>query len=352
MGAEEIIQAAVAEAEGNAADSGAESDVGTSDTAESTSIEAAPAAGTAEGQAAAGTETPAPKTLDELDTLIEKHGGVKLHQGREARLPYSRYKEMLGKTVAEIKAANETAIKELREKLTPAEQRAQRLDELEQAADADPEGFVRILARANPAFARFLQQPEAKPTPATPEIPANDPMPGPDLPDGYSAEGLKKWQDWSVRQAERNATAKIEAKMEEKYGPLAKDYQARRLMEERQPVIAARKARLEKTYGDLLKTHEAELVTALEADRAAARRERRQATPAEMIVAEVLMPKIVADRQKIRDEVLNEEKKAAAAKAAASTRTGPAQTGGDSGATALSTEEIIRRESQKLGSIT
>lgn len=160
--------------------------------------------------------------------LQQGHTNKKLADGRDTRLPYGTVEKMLDRYLDQQKTtwqterqAVEAQAKELRE----------HLQQVRNSVAGDPKAFLSELAEIDPRYRVFLE-----PAPAAPAPAADDPMPPPDYDLGngqrtYSLEGLQKRDAWVQRQLMRT----LEAKVEERFKPIAeREQQAKARDEERQ----------------------------------------------------------------------------------------------------------------------
>lgn len=257
--------------------------------------------------------------------------------GRENRIPYSRVKKITEKAVneiaeaalgrklnpgekaAEVVKAHVQQLPELTAKVTDYESRLEAVGQFEQVMANDPEKFLTMLARipAYKEFFEFVQQasqgmqqgaPQAGvPAQTSQTGPVSDEMPEPDevLEDGskvYSMEGLKALLAWNAQQTEARVTSSYEKQLKElqsRYDPVANDWQERRRTEAALPVI--RKQIEEARTWTLFNESEQEILEVLRKDKQIS---------LEGAYRQVVFPKLVADRNRVRQEVLQEVKTA------------------------------------------
>lgn len=288
--------------------------------------------------------------------------------GRENRIPYSRVKKITEKAVGEIAEAalgrklnqGEKAVDvvkahvaklpELQTKVTDYEARLEAVARFEDVMANDPEKFLTMLAKV-PAYQGFFdyfrqaqevfnRQSAAPETPATPD-PA-DVMPEPDetLEDGskvYSMEGLKSLLAWNAKQVESRVNTSYEQRIkqiQDRFAPMETEWQARRKEEAIRPMIQKQIAEA-KTW-TLFNESEDEILAVLQKDKNIS---------LEGAYRQVVFPKLVAERNKVRQEVLAEVKAApTATSVAARTASKPvAQPEGP-----RNMEDVIRAEVEKL----
>lgn len=283
--------------------------------------------------------------------------------GRENRIPYSRVKKITEKAVSDLAevavgrklTAGEKAIDvvrahvaqlpELQTKITDYEARLSTVGQFEQVMANEPQRFLQMLAKL-PAYSDFFalvekayyQQPgvaQPDPNAATvqPQLPATGeeamPEPNEELEDGtkvYNMDGLKSLLAWQARQTE----ARVSKQIEERYKPIESEWQERRRIEATLPVI--RKQIEEAKTWEFFNESEEEITKALEAD---------STLSLEAAYRKIVFPKIIADRNKMRQGFIQEVKNAptsTAVKARPATKPTVAATG------ARSLEDIIKEQ--------
>lgn len=306
---------------------------------EASSDEPAPEAEASLEVSSPASQKPAEAKSEEPQDEFSKLAGVPQMGvgGRENRIPYSRVKKITEKAVGDLAEAalgrklnpgekavdvvksHVAQIPELTAKVTDYESRLDAVGQFENVMANDPQKFLTMLARI-PAYREFFefvenaqqvmqgnqpaQQPQGQaPVATNPE----DVMPEPDeeLSDGskvYSMEGLKKLLAWNAAQAEARITAKYETKLKEidaRYGPMAQKWQERERIEATLPVI--RKQIEEARQWPLFNESEAEILGALRKD---------TGISLEAAYRQVVFPKLVAERNKVRQEVIKEAQSA------------------------------------------
>jgi hypothetical protein len=283
--------------------------------------------------------------------------------GRENRIPYSRVKKI------SEKAVNEVAEAALGRKLNPGEkavdvvkahvaqipqlvatnkdyeQRLNSVGQFETVLSTQPQRFLEMLAGV-PAYKEFFQFVEqaytayerggnsfaanpavaAQPGPTvgqqtgtpTPEHSApvveGDPMPEPDevLADGskqYSLEGVKQLLDWNSRQVTAKVTKDITSQFDERFKPMETEWQAQKRIEATLPVVRMQIA--EARTWPLFNESENDIVRILESDKNIS---------LEAAYRKVVFPKILAERTKIKQDVIQEMQRAPVASSAMPTR--------------------------------
>jgi hypothetical protein len=297
------------------------------------------------GEAEASLEVPSPATSEAPTTPPEPEdefaklaGMPKMGVGgRENRIPYSRVQQItktavnklaetvLGRKLEKgedahklVKGYMDTAT-ERETKITEYETRLKTVDEFENIMETDPNRFLNMLSGL-PTYKEFFDfvnsaidarnsgvtQPQQTAAPEPPADPDAD-MPQPDelLPDGssvYSLDGLKSLLKWQAGQTEARLNSTYEAKLkaiEDRYGPMANDWQEYQRKEAVRPMI--RKQMEEAKTWAMWDESEEEVLQVLQ---------KNPNISLEGAYREVVFPKLIADRNKVRQEVIQEVKKA------------------------------------------
>ena len=198
---------------------------------------------------------------DDLKKELEAAGYKPPEKGaRENRIPWSRVQKILENTRTKLRTSHAAALKAAEEKAAPLQAKAKQADEWEQLLNSDPDGSrtMQALARAMPhKFQRYLMpaqpatttQPTATAAPAT-STAFTEPKPKPDLPDGYSQEGLDKLLDWTARKAASDAVSVVRGEVAEKFAPIEKERNARTQFESSQRDAADRVRKAREAWGD------------------------------------------------------------------------------------------------------
>src|SRR3990167_6387410 len=252
---------------------------------------------------------------------FEKEWGIPARSitGRENRVPHARVKTMV--TKAEQKGYDK-AKKELDSQYTPKvteyeakvkdyEGRLGKVAQFEQVLENDPRTFLQLLSQI-PAYKEFfdyvgkLAQGQGGQQPQAAEQPYLDSstMPQPDqiLSDGskvYSLEGLAKRDEWLAKQIEGKVVQQAEDRMTKRYAPMEQEWQNQQRTAQLVPVIERQiaEARTWPNFQELEPT----IVQKLKSD--------HQMTLDRAYVLsyqEQVVPKVSADRNKIRTELLAE----------------------------------------------
>lgn len=361
MGMEEIIANAVKDAEAGGDDDGAV-DTDTGEKPEGQVVEGDEHVEADAEAAKAGAEAEKPKPEDEeLNKLLEELGVKPPKEGeKENRLPHKAVKRLIGNAVKKLKTIHEGQLTEHTTKLTAAERELQSYRLSDQVAATKPEQFLQALALRHPElYGKYLTPAEKKAEEKKAEIGDNgvdpsDPMPEPDgkLPDGspaYTPDGWAKYMDWRDRVVERRTQARTSKELREEFkkdldsrlSPLEKELKAKEFIEQERPKIAAQWAAAEKRWGKVFtdevnKGNDGELVKLLNANDG---KEGRPYVSFRDAVETVLLPKIQAERNAMREEIMAELKAAPSAAAGAA----PAAVKAEAAAAGeRSTEDVVR----------
>lgn len=263
--------------------------------------------------------TPAAKTVDPDDfDAVENdnpipHKRVKAMVSKKEAAAEKRVIATIAKELGISKAEAELKLEDITGELTTRktkfseyEGKATQAQQVEDIMDKEPERFVNMMLQANPGYREVMQKVlgGAAAAAAQPQTPAADNDPEPemdrDLGNGertYSAEGFKKLREWERRQGKRDA----EALINEKLSPYEKE---RKEKADRERVEAihtqAREAiatKLEKArkWPEFTK-HEEEIAKAI-----------NTGLNLEDAYMQVVMPKLAADRNAMREAILAEQ---------------------------------------------
>lgn len=281
-------------------------------------------------------EVASPAAQAEKDEFEKKFGIPGMSSsGRENRIPYSRVKKITEKAVADGVAAKlkefEPQLAERDAKITDYEGRLAKVSEFEQVMVTNPDQFLSMLQqlpvykpffdKLNAANAGQVQQDVA----AASGVTVTDDMPTPDqqLSDGtmvYSMDGLKALNAWNRTQARKETLAEVD----KQFGPMQKAWNEHKASQDRMNVIIpqVQQQMADARTWPMFNENEAEIVKALQAT---------EKLSLEGAYRQVVYPKLVADRTRMREEILKEVKQAPRAtsvtapssKAVSATPTGP-----------------------------
>lgn len=257
---------------------------------------------------------PATAAQDEF----EKRWGIPAisASGRPNRIPHPRVKQMVTKaeadaiarTTKEMEAKWATERTPLETKVKDYEGRLEKVAQFEHVLENDPRTFLSLLSQI-PAYKDFfdhinkLTQGQATPTAAVggSRVPEGMPQPDQTLPDGtkvYSMEGLQSLLQWQAENVEKRVTQKVQ----QHYAPIEQEWQHQQRMAKLVPVIEKQiaDARTWPHFAEL----EPEVIKILKSD--------PQITLERAYVKafqDIQVPKVSADRNQIRSEVLAELRK-------------------------------------------
>ena len=272
--------------------------------------------------------SPAGRAEREKDDFEKKFGipGVS-SSGRENRIPYSRVKKITEKAVSDGVAAKvaefEPRIVEYETKLKDYEGRLEKVGEFENIMVNDADQFLQMLSGI-PAYKPFFDKVQAalagqtqQETADASDTPVTDDMPAPDqqLGDGtmvYSMDGLKSLLKWQSDQSESRAVDRVTKQIEERYKPMESEWQDHRREQQLIPQVRAQMA--EARAWPLFNEHEADIVKALQLN---------QKLSLEGAYRQIVYPKLVADRGKMREEILREVRQAPRATSASTAASRP-----------------------------
>lgn len=232
------------------------------------------------------------------------------NSGRENRIPYSRVKKIAQKAVRDARKEWEAEFspkyKEYETKAGTYEKELSYYKNFEKVMMTDQEKFLTMLSKV-PAYQPFFSAIEEAFAAAQGQQQARGPiadgMPQPDqqLPDGsmvYSMEGLRALNAWNREQAREETLAAVQ----EKYGPIENEWQAHKRVEALKPVVNQQIA--EARTWELFNENEAEIVKVLQ---------QNPKISLEGAYRQVVLPKfkqdrekLVADRNKMRQELMAE----------------------------------------------
>lgn len=275
--------------------------------------------------------------------------------GRENRIPYSRVKKIVERnerdTVAritkELEATYQPKSQEYEAKVTDYEGRLSKVAEFEQIMENEPKAFLEMLSRL-PAYKEFfayinqLTPSAAQASLPTTKVEPSDAMPQPNKvnPDGsrvYDLDGLNALMEWQGKQVEKRVSSQLEERVSKRYAPLEQEWQHRQYLERVTPVIDQQIA--DARTWDRFKELEPKVIELLKSDgNMTLERAYMKAYQGNVV------PRLTAERNKIRSEVIEELKRQPATTAAPVTTTQPRQ--GAQGNRSL--DDIIAEEMAKL----
>lgn len=291
---------------------------------------------------------------DEVTDEFTKKFGIQAQSitGRENRIPYSRVKKIVerneketaARVQKEIEAQFTPKVQEFETKVKDYEDRLTKVAQFEHILENDPQQFLSLLSQV-PAYKEFFDyvtklasgaQPD-QPVVAASAIDSTMPQPDQQMADGskvYSMEGLQTLLEWQAKQVEERAVKQAEERVTKRYEPIEREWQAREQMAKIAPIVDKQVA--EARTWPLFKDSEPEIIQILKSD---------PNISLERAYQTAVFPKIQADRNKIRSEVLAELKSKPMGTTAPVTATKPG-VGGSTGPRSL--DEIIAEEVAKI----
>lgn len=296
-------------------------------------------------------ETPVPD--DELTKELATFGIHAPQPGkREGLFKWSKVRKVVESARTKTAARFEKDLADRDTRLKTAEGRLKGMDSVDQLILIDPDRYIRTLAAIHPdKYGKFVNgsagAAEAKKPEAAAAAPAAE-APEPDLryedgSMGYGPEGLKKLLAFTRDEAKREAVDAVKEMYEQRFGPIEKDWKAaaatravQQQREQRIPMVREQILNAKKTWGTLFqskfagdKEDDPEIVKTLD---------EHPDWTFDACVAHVLMPRMQANRENLRKELLEEINKAPAAAA----RSVPAGGGAGGIMAPRTTEDIVR----------
>lgn len=319
----------------NAVDEATDTTVETVDTSTQadTTVETAPVEAQASTESttpdAQAVASPAAKAEAPAEDDFSKRFGIPgtFESGRENRIPYSRVQKIVAKAEREkedfFKKQYEGWVEpktysELQEKVKDYETRLQGVGQYEHVLMNQPDVFLQQLSEI-PAYQPFFQRinelvehvqglQQAAPT----AIPDDMPEPNETLPDGtrvYDMDGIKGLLSWNAAQVEKRLVNQFQSQLkqvESRYKPIEEDWQAHQRFQQLAPKVQAQIENAQKNWPKFTE-NEAEITQALAQDRT---------LTLEGAYQRVVVPKLQAERDRMRQELLAEIKSAPTSTAA------------------------------------
>jgi hypothetical protein len=253
-----------------------------------------------------------PKLSPAMEFLVKQgHKAIK-EDGRKNWLPVSTVEGMLARY------ADHALVEHANQSKNVAQERDRYkadLDELyKDVQGLEPSEFIKKIGQYDPRYQAFLEARQAPPAPVqAPQLA----MPEPDvpLPDGsttYSVQGIQKLIEWAV-------DAKMMPKVADRLKPYEDTAKAEKARIEAEKATRAAQERARTLMADAqqwpgFKEHEEAILTALREDSAKAKAEnRRPSLSLEAAYRQAVLPKMTADRNSMREELLKEMSSAAKA---------------------------------------
>ena len=257
-----------------------------------------------------GTETPSVlEPQDELTAELEALGIKVPREGeRENRLPYSRIKKIFGNAQKKWVADHANEITERETRLTKAQERLQNMDNVDRLIEADPDRYIGMLAALHPEkYKKFISSTSQETREQPQKVVPTEPMPQPDTKFddgsvGYSPEGLNALMDWRDKQTEQRVTAKLEEAYTKRFGPIEREWQSNKVIQEQIPHVKAQTESARKRWGSLFEAEE-------RLDMQSPLLKYMQDNPQisfDAACADYFLPKIRTGRETMRSELLKE----------------------------------------------
>jgi hypothetical protein len=314
-----------------------------------TPIEPVEVAPTASNEPTEPVKETVPPVQDEVDPFDKKFGLTKESSlGKENRIPYSRVRKIVDKAVKEAETAKAdafktyvepTKFKEYEDKVKDYEGRLTQIAEFEKVMINDHGAFLTMLANKIPGYAQILaplfnpptEQSKTAPPPSQTDPSVEMPQPDQTLTDGskvYSMEGLKALMAWQAAQVEAKVTKQVEERVSSRYKPIEDSFTRHQRVQEVLPKVRAQieEARKWPLFGD----NEDEITKTL------------QENPTynlERAYQAVVLPKLQAQRDQMRADILKEVKQAPRSTGVSTAATKPNPVSTSTGPRAL--EDVI-----------
>lgn len=326
---------------------------------------------TKESEETSRVEAPGEREEDDApaDVFSKKFGvSEKGVTGRENRIPYSRVKKIVEKNEkdTELRVARAieeryqphfTQFQETETRVKDYEERLTKVAQFEHIMEHEPKQMLDILSQL-PAYKQFFQYlgklspPKAggqagagqagaggaKRQSAPPINPSDTrPLPNKTLADGsqvYDLEGLDGLMDWQSRQVEARVSKQVEEKMGRRYAGIEHEWNQNQYMAQVLPGIDRQIAEAN-TWAQFTE-NEPEITAALVADKS---------LTLEGAYRQIVLPKLVSDKNRMRSEVLAEIRSKPKTLAAPVTRTKARQAASNENRDLTS---IIRDEVDKI----
>lgn len=293
-----------------------------------------------------------PETVDSLGRKRVNsipHPRVKTMIEKATKKQIAAVAKELGITKAEAEIALDDVLGAVREKNTKFgeyETYFSSIRELEDEMQNRTEEFIRRAAGVNPNWKKIADLLDGQGQPAKAQaVPAaeDDPRPEPDYPvrdaegkeigRSYTAEGLEKRLAWERRQATREAEAKLGDRLkpiEERYKNETDREREARIQADIDAKLTQQLDRAKKWHG--FEDNAADILKALQGDKTISLHD---------AYVQVVMPKLAADRQKMREELLAEQNAQPRSTSATTTATATKPTDGPRD-TASIAREVLR----------
>ncbi len=292
-------------------DSGGDSSASVTETAgETGDTSAEPGLGADSG---ADTIVPPPGGVadDPLTAELEELGLRTPEPGSNNRIPYPRVKKIIANAIEKREKAHKALLDDLNGKYTSAQQRAEAADRVDRLIIEDPARYFQLLETLHPKAKDAIAAFRNPPKPAAPVASPLGDEPGMDMTfedgsKGYSAAQWQKHQVWVRESIRQEALTEAESRFEQKYGstiaPIVQAERNRAVQNEATQIVAQKASEAEKIWG---KTFTDEFQKPNNGEFGKYAIANPKAT-FEQVIQAVLVPRLTAERTKMRKEVLDE----------------------------------------------
>jgi hypothetical protein len=241
-----------------------------------------------ESTASSSPASATPLTAQEKDELAELLGiGDRVGPGKwTSRIAYSKIHKVIGERDAQRKAEHDAALKGHTDKIGEYEKRLDAISQVERIMYEEPDRFIEMLSSIPAYHGRFGSSRSSTHPQAGSE------RPGPDIryQDGstaYSEEGLQRLLDWNAAQVEKRLTSRI--------APFEHERQVKAIEAAAAPKIQAMLT--EAAKWPMFTENEAAILQVLQSE---------PQTSLEAAYQRVVLPKLAANRDSLRQEILKE----------------------------------------------
>lgn len=263
-------------------------------------------------------DEPVPVETDDFEQVPARGA-----DGRTNRIPHNRVRVMVDNAVRKATTAISSELTALKPRVQDYEARLTKVGQIEHVMFNDAPQMLSIL-RTIPGYEQLLGT-AAAPAAATPAVSEQPPAPDYTAPDGskgYTPEGLQKLLDWNADRATARATAAAEERLGKRFQPI----------ERREQALAQQQALTTKVSTTLTEAakmphfaeNQGEILKVLAADSEQAKTSGRYQLNLMSAYHQVVFGRLTTDRQKVREELIQELKKAPVSTSAGSAATRPA----------------------------
>lgn len=260
---------------------------------------------------------------DAITAELEELGLRTPEPGSNNRIPYPRVRKIVENAIRKREDQHKTLMDEINGKLSTASQRAEAAERVDNLIATDFPRYLQLLETLHPKAKDAIAAYRTPPKPAVADKPQESALPDEPPYDhrfedgsvGFTPEGARRHQAWMMEVAEARAMSRATALFEEKYGrniaPLIDERRNREILQQSTELLNAKVSEAGKIWGT---TFTEDWAKGDNGDIAKFARANPRAS-FEQVVQAVLVPKMLADRTKVRKEVLDEGNLRAAAAA-------------------------------------